>query len=237
MSGRGGIVTLENETRTWDHAVPEEADPPADCSILRLSAELHWEIAKEPLHHDIDLGKVCGVGPGLVFAASVLRSLKEKGKKTNTIGLVPCAIGGTSIVEWEKGTKLYDQMINRTEAALQHGGTLKALLWYQGESDAVTKELADAYQTRLEKFFTDVRCDLKAENLPILQVKITGSWSFLEEVRNAQSSVRVPGVYTIDALGLALNPDNIHLTTLSETKVGTDLAEKYVNDILGLGRS
>ncbi|KAL2650579.1 hypothetical protein R1flu_018707 [Riccia fluitans] len=237
MSGRGGVVTLDNRTRIWDQVVPEEANPPASCLILRLSAELQWEIAKEPLHYDIDHDKVCGVGPGLVFAASFLRLLKEKGEETNTIGLVPCAIGGTSIVEWEKGGRLYEQMINRAKSALRGGGTLKALLWYQGESDAVTKELAEAYQTRLERFFTDVRYDLKAENLPILQVKITGTWPFCEEIRAAQSSIRVPGVYNTDAWGLPLNPDNIHLTRESQTKVGTALAEKYVNDVLCVTRS
>lgn len=116
-------------------------------------------------------GKACGVGPGLVFAASLLRARKYKVKPTGPqIGLVPCAIGGTSIVQWEKGRVLYNHMIQRTKAALEKGGTLKALLWYQGESDAVEKSLADHYEQRLVTFFNHVRTDLNNHNLPIIQV-------------------------------------------------------------------
>lgn len=117
-------------------------------------------------------GKVCGVGPGLVFAASFLQAhkSKNKGKPMPVIGLVPCAIGGTSITQWEKGGTLYTQMINRTRAALENGGALTALLWYQGESDATEKKLADQYEENLISFFKNVRADLNKDDLPIIQV-------------------------------------------------------------------
>jgi hypothetical protein len=118
-------------------------------------------------------GKPCGVGPGLVFAASLLRARKYKVKPTGPqIGLVPCAIGGTSITQWEKGGFLYNQMIVRTKAALEKGGTLKALLWYQGESDCGEKSRADHYEQRLIVFFNNVRTDLEMHDLPIIQVSI-----------------------------------------------------------------
>lgn len=121
-------------------------------------------------------GKTCGVGPGLVFATSYLRAHKSKNKGTPTpvIGLVPCAIGGTSITQWEKGGTLYNQMINRTRAALENGGKLTALLWYQGESDAIEKKLADQYKENLITFFKSVRADLNKDDLPIIQVSRYG---------------------------------------------------------------
>jgi len=86
------------------------------------------------------------------------------------IGLVPCAWGGSAIAEWERGQVLYDRMIERTKAAMQNGGTLKALLWYQGESDADRKSRAEQYEQKLITFFNNVRADLQSPDLPIFQV-------------------------------------------------------------------
>ncbi|OMO69964.1 putative carbohydrate esterase, partial [Corchorus capsularis] len=50
MSGRGGV-----KHQHWDGVVPLECQP--HPSILRLSANLDWEQANEPLHFDIDTSK------------------------------------------------------------------------------------------------------------------------------------------------------------------------------------
>ncbi|XP_024402321.1 probable carbohydrate esterase At4g34215 [Physcomitrium patens] len=239
MSGRGGMQTIVakdgSTSRKWDGIVPAEcaAEP---GSILRLNKNLEWEEAHEPTHIDIDTSKACGVGPGLVFAASLLRARKYKVKPTGPqIGLVPCAIGGTSIVQWEKGRVLYNHMIQRTKAALEKGGTLKALLWYQGESDAVEKSLADHYEQRLVTFFNHVRTDLNNHNLPIIQVAI--NWpaaphpEYVNKVRSAQRAAldHVKHLHLVDALGLPLLSDHIHLTTEAQTELGLMLLEKYIS--------
>ena len=92
------------------------------------------------------------------------------------IGLVPCAIGGTNISEWKKGSFLYDQTVGRTQAALQGGGVIRALLWYQGESDTVTREDAELYKQRSDKFFVDLRYDLQVPMLPIIRVHFLSSF-------------------------------------------------------------
>ncbi|KAL8496876.1 hypothetical protein ACS0TY_020531 [Phlomoides rotata] len=47
------------------------------------------------LHHDIDVDKTYGVGPGMAFSNSILK--RESG--VGVIGLVPCAVGGMNISE------------------------------------------------------------------------------------------------------------------------------------------
>ncbi|CAI9115213.1 OLC1v1016055C1 [Oldenlandia corymbosa var. corymbosa] len=126
MAGRGGI-----HGGVWDMIVPPECRP--DRSILRLSANYIWDEAREPLHKDIDVQKVCGIGPGMPFAHSVLRRDHYIGH----IGLVPCAIGNTNISMWERGTDNYNRLIYRARFAMKSGGFIRALLWYQGESDTV----------------------------------------------------------------------------------------------------
>lgn len=161
MSGRGGVI---NET--WDGVVPIQCQP--DSSILRLSARLTWVEAQDPLHQDIDLNKTCGVGPGMAFAKSIL----NKDPNLGIIGLVPCAVGGTRLSEWGRGSVLYNQLLRRAEAAVQGGGggRIRAMLWYQGESDTVTQEEAELYKLRLKRFFTHIRDDLHLPALPIIQV-------------------------------------------------------------------
>ncbi|KAG8378627.1 hypothetical protein BUALT_Bualt07G0005100 [Buddleja alternifolia] len=134
---------------------------------------LKWEEAQEPLHRDIDSTKICGVGPGMAFSNSVL----ERDSDIGVIGLVPCAIGGTKISEWSRGGNLYNQLVTRALAALRGGGIIRAILWYQGESDAsnnssLASEIEDAiqYNKSLTEFITNVTSDLRSPLVPFIQV-------------------------------------------------------------------
>ncbi|PAN37311.1 hypothetical protein PAHAL_7G058900 [Panicum hallii] len=228
MAGRGGV-----HHRRWDSVVPPECAP--DPSIQRLSAALDWEEAREPLHADIDTTKTCGVGPGMVFARAVLPCLQEdtpgEGARTG-IGLVPCAVGGTAIREWARGERLYEQMVCRARVAARYG-EIEAVLWYQGESDAESAAAAAAYYGNIERLIANVRADLGMPQLPFIQVALaSGDKRNIDKVRSAQFSVNLPNVVTVDAMGLALNEDNMHLTTESQVKLGNVLAEAYIKNFL-----
>ncbi|KAJ6399989.1 hypothetical protein OIU84_015614 [Salix udensis] len=160
MAGRGGVVHGK-----WDGNVPPECRP--NPSTLRLSAKLTWEEAQEPLHADIDVGKTCGIGPGMAF----VDGLRANGSRTGVVGLVPCAAGGTKIRKWARGTRLYRQLVSRAGESVKDGGAIRAILWYQGESDTVTKEDADAYRGNMETLITNLRTDLNEPSLPVIQVR------------------------------------------------------------------
>lgn len=159
MSGRGGVIN-----DTWDGIVPPQCHP--SPAVLRLDAALVWVEAREPLHRDMDPTKTCGVGPGMAFANRVL----DKDSDIRGVGLVPCAVGGTKITEWARGSFLYNQLVERAQVAVRGGGALRGLLWYQGESDTVMREDAEYYKGRLERFFIDLRADLGSPSLPVVQV-------------------------------------------------------------------
>ncbi|XP_062025283.1 probable carbohydrate esterase At4g34215 isoform X1 [Rosa rugosa] len=228
MAGRGGVVndTLTGIT-TWDGVVPPECLP--NKSIFRLSANLTWVEAREPLHADIDVEKTNGIGPGLPFASAILAN---RASSIGAIGLVPCAIGGTNLSQWERGSFLYRQMIGRAKAALlkvnDNGASIRGLLWYQGESDTTSIEDARSYKARLETFFGDLRLDLQFPMLPIIQVAIaSGSGPYIETIREAQMGIDLLNVRTVDAKGLTLEPDRLHLTTPSQVRLGEMLANAY----------
>ena len=169
MAGRGGVVmakTPDHKMLYWDQKVPYECRP--NESIVRLAKNLTWELAREPLHHDIDFNKINGIGPGMPFANSILAANQEFG----VIGLVPCARGGSKISDWQRGSGqgYYEELISRAQNSAKNGASIEALLWFQGGSDAGNLEDAKSYKSRVSKFFTDVRADLNSPNLLILQV-------------------------------------------------------------------
>ncbi|XP_020096692.1 probable carbohydrate esterase At4g34215 isoform X2 [Ananas comosus] len=224
MAGRGGVVGDR-----WDGDVPPECRP--SPSILRLSAALRWEEAREPLHADIDRARPCGVGPGLPFASALRRSAAAtaaaEGPGAEAIGLVPCAVGGTRIDEWARGAPLYAAMVRRARAALERGEgrrtrRLGAVLWYQGESDTVERSDAESYGGKLETMILDLRSDLGLPGLLFIQVAIaSGEGNFTEIVRKAQKGLKLPNVICVDAKGLPLEGDHLHLTTQAQVQLGT----------------
>nr|GMD05939.1 probable carbohydrate esterase At4g34215 [Ipomoea batatas] len=122
-------------------------------------------VANEPLHQDIDTKKICGVGLGMCFANQVLR---QGSSSLGVIGLVPCAVGGTSITQWSRGTPLYNSILERAAAAVRSSGKIEALLWYPGQFEALMG--VGFFEEYVPKFFTSIRHDLHMPQLPIIQV-------------------------------------------------------------------
>ncbi|CAH8353098.1 unnamed protein product [Eruca vesicaria subsp. sativa] len=223
MAGRGGVYndTAKNIT-VWDGVIPRECR--SNPSILRLTAKLQWEEANEPLHADIDVNKTNGVGPGMPFANRVVN-------RFGYVGLVPCSIGGTKLSQWQKGEFLYEETVKRAKAAkvASGGGSYEAVLWYQGESDTVDMVDASVYKKRLVQFFSDLRNDLQHPNLPIIQVALaTGAGPYLDAVRKAQLETGLDNVHCVDAKGLPLEPDGLHLTTSSQVRLGQMMVDAFL---------
>nr|GMD79482.1 probable carbohydrate esterase At4g34215 [Ipomoea batatas] len=210
MAGRGNMHKNERNETVWDGVTPNECL--SNPSILRLAFNKSWVLAKEPLHADIDVTKarVCGVGPGMAFANQLLKSDTAVG----IISLVPCAIGGTTLNEWLPAAKAYyNEMLIRTYAALRasDGGQLRALLWFQGESDAMELEYKRLYWVILPQSKTDSLADV----ILILNETFHGDE---EEARKSivavgpafSSELTVPEV-----IRLADNPKVLHIEQLA----------------------
>ncbi|XP_022868635.1 probable carbohydrate esterase At4g34215 [Olea europaea var. sylvestris] len=131
------------------------------------------------------------------------------------IGFVPCAFGGSVIADWRQGSPLYDRLMKRSKAALEDGGEIRALLWYQGESDTKKEVDAELYKKRIEEFF----------NVAL----VSGIGAYFDIVRKAQWAVKLPNVITVDAKGLQLlNDDPIHLSTPGQIRFGKMMADAFL---------
>ena len=120
-----------------------------------------WAPGAHPLHPRRP-NKKKRFGPGLSFAKAYVAD-----KHGVVVGLIPMAWGGKSIEQLGKGSKIYSEAMRHTEAAMQ-AGTLKGVLWHQGESDTVGQERTDAYEQKLHSLIEDVREDLGEPQLPFI---------------------------------------------------------------------
>ncbi|KAK1677091.1 hypothetical protein QYE76_037939 [Lolium multiflorum] len=209
--------------------------------LLRLAADRRWVAASPPLHADIDTHKTCGLGPAMPFAHRVLlsdpapSSLSEPTAPSSAsspvvLGLVPCAVGGTRIWMWARGQPLYEAAVARTRAAVADGGgALGAVLWFQGESDTVEADDARSYGGKMERLVADLRADLGLPSLLVIQVGLaSGEGNYTDIVREAQQNVNLPNVIYVDAMGLPLSDDQLHLSTEAQLQLGEMLAQAYL---------
>lgn len=214
MVGRGtnGMATQETSPR-----------------ILMLNTNGQWVIAKDPLHPKN--GRIePGVGPGMTFAKAMIKT-----DPNVTIGLVPCAVGGTPLRRWVHGGDLYEDAVKRAKLAAQ-SGTLSGMLWHQGESDSDKKGDADSYEARLAQMFKDFRTDVGAPNLPIVVGQLgnfleTEKHPFVDTVRNSLKHITetVPHVGYADSEGLTDKGDKLHFTAEAQREFGTRYAKAMQN--------
>ncbi|KAL0553885.1 hypothetical protein IC582_007789 [Cucumis melo] len=168
--------------------------------------------------------------------------LAKAGPNAWVVGLVPCARGGTLIEQWIKNPSnpnatFYKKFIERIKASDKDGGVVRALFWFQRESDAAMSDTAHRYKDNLKFFFTDIRNDIKPRFLPIILAKIAAYDPFMKHdthdlvaVRAAQEEVskELPDILTIDVLQLPINfrtkagfnLDHAHFNTNTEIVVG-----------------
>ncbi len=135
-----------------------EVEPIINNEILMFRAG-RWIVAAEPVH--TDKPDLAGVGLGMSFAETLQRRFNQK------IGLIPCAVGGTSLDEWQKGGALYATAVNETLKAVADS-KLKGILWHQGEADSSTLEKAQSYQDRFMVMIGSLLQDIGIDTIPVV---------------------------------------------------------------------
>lgn len=157
------LYLLMGQSNMAGRGVVEAQDKMPHPRVLKLSKDKQWLPAIDPLHFD---KSQAGVGLGKTFGEVMAEANPQV-----TVGLIPCAFGGTPIARWKKGADLYQNAVDRAKAAL-NDGTLKGVLWHQGETDSGTKEIASNYSDTLAKLVTDLRSDLDAGDVPFVAGKL-----------------------------------------------------------------
>lgn len=227
MAGRGGVT-------------PQDQTPHSRVLMLNQAGE--WTPAVDPMH--FDKPSVAGVGLGRTFGVTIAEA-----NPGVTIGLIPCAVGGSPIDTWRPGvfyqptqSHPWDDAVRRAKVALQ-SGTLKGILWHQGESDS-TRELAPAYEAKLHDLIARLRAELRAPDVPFVNGQLgrfPGSpWNeFKAQVDQAHRDLprKVPHTAFVSSEGLRHKGDQVHFDADSYRELGRRYAEAYLKLVRAKERS
>ncbi len=214
MAGRGAV-----------DAESKNMDP----RVQMLTKELIWKTAADPVHFD---KPTAGVGPGMAFG----KRMAEVNPQVR-IGLIPCAVGGTSIQVWRPGaedpvtkTHPYDDMLKRVHEA-QKAGVLKGIIWHQGEAD---RGASETYGQALTRLIELLRKDLNAPEVPFLAGELSSfntnnqaaTGKFNGVVQGLAKTVKNYACASVE--GLDHKGDHLHYNAESARRLGKRYAEKMI---------
>lgn len=225
------LFLLAGQSNMAGRGVIEEQDLVPHPRVLMLSKAGQWVPAVAPIHFD---KPIAGVGLAKSFALEVVKQNPEI-----TIGLIPAACGGSSINSWVPGgyhgqTKSYpyDDAIKRTQNALEVG-TLKAILWHQGESDSNPK-VAPEYKAKLLELMTRFEKVFHTPSLPFLIGQLPQPpqrpWNqHKKQVNQAQKEIgdELSQAAFISSNDLGCNPDQVHFNAAALREFGKRYADAY----------
>lgn len=212
MSGRGPVTGEFKEE--------------SNSRVFMFTRDDKWVLAKNPLH--FDKPSIVGVGPGLSFGISMVKKHSD-----DKIGLIPCAVGGSSIDVWQPGkldratkTHPYDDMLARLKEA-EKSGTLKGIIWLQGESDS-SPEKAALYLDKLKALIENIRTFAGNDALPFVAGEL-GRYKALYQNINVvlkQLPQQVQNSAVASSKGLTDKGDKTHFNSPSAKKMGERMAKK-----------
>ncbi len=204
--------------------------------VLMLTKDLKWVVARHPVH--FDKPDVAGVGPGLSFGITMAGMYPDV-----KIGLVPCAVGGTSIDKWQPGafdqatsTHPYDDAVLRITEAMKYG-KVKGVLWLQGEGDSNEKS-ASQYLQKLEVLIRRIRTLTGDENLPFIAGEL-GRYKPNYQLINTELH-KLPGLVphtsVVSSEGLTDKGDGTHFDAKSANIYGIRFATEMQRMNVRMGR-
>ena len=192
---------------------PEEAGVMERVYLLNGADD--WEPARNPLNRYSTIRKEIGLqrlNPGYTFALAMTEA-----DPAVTVGLVVNARGGTGIQEWARGTRFYNEALQRTRRA-QQTGQLAGILWHQGEGDFQDPQYLD----KLIRLIADLREDLDAPELPFVAGQIYAEPGLNVQIARLPDLVPFTGVAGSEDLRVM---DRWHFDAESMRQLGRRYAE------------
>lgn len=208
MAGRGELI---------------ESDKDSIPGVWILKPDGGIEKATNPLNKYSSVRKDLSVqqmSPAYGFCTK----LYEKTEKP--ILLVVNAKGGTGIGNWipnSTSDTLYSAALRRTKQSLKYG-TLKGIIWHQGESNASTWT---TYMGHLKNMVDAFRSDLGMADLPFVAGEIhhehSNAMQFNKMIQGISESITNSD--WVSAQGLTLNSDHLHHDRASQIVLGGRYAD------------
>jgi hypothetical protein len=147
----------------------------------------------------------------------------------DTVGIIPCADGGSSLEMWMPGELIYDNAVFQAKQA-QRTSKIIAVLWHQGESDCFA-ERWPLYEERCLHIFESIRKELGlGDDVPFL---VGGLGDFLKDwnperakhLSEVNKAIRRvvdsrDWITFVPATGLTHKGDNLHFNAAALREFG-----------------
>lgn len=226
------VFVMAGQSNMAGRGLVEPEDTLSTPRTIALNHNGEWIEAKEPLH--LYQPELTGLDMGTSFANELLKNVD----KDITIALVPVAMGGSSVDYWLNdkefhGVNLLSNFKKKLRLA-QEKGTLKGILWHQGESDAFLEKIP-GYEGKLLTLFHFFRSYSTIENLPIVCGEL-GSFSLDKEKKWEMINKKIeevtyqyPNLTLVNTGDLKAKSDNVHFNGQSQRILGIRYAQAYLH--------
>ena len=224
------VFVMAGQSNMAGRGLVEPQDTVSSKRILTINRNGQLIFAKEPLHFYEPV--LTGLDCGLSFAKTLLGQIPDN----ISILILPTAIGGSSISQW-LGDSLYRdvKLLSNFREKVQIGknyGTLKGVLWHQGESDANPRDIP-RYKERLSELIKTFRTLAGNETLPVIMGELG---SFSTNSMQWQSINQAIGSYAaedkntavISTADLKHKGDSIHFDSEGQRTMGQRFAKAYL---------
>lgn len=145
--GVGDVVITAGQSNAACFGSPSQRPTDDRVSTLTLASGI-WRLAADP-QPDNSGGMGTGGSPWPALGSMLVRSNHVP------VGLICVAYGGTELSQWAPGSGLYRNLTNALRFAGSNG--VRAVLWHQGESDALANTTAAIYAQRLSNIVAQSR--------------------------------------------------------------------------------
>lgn len=225
------VFILAGQSNMAGRGKVEPMDTIPDPRILTINKTGEVILAKEPLHFYEPT--LTGLDCGLSFGKELLKYIPD----SVSILLLPTAVGGSAIQQWigdetYRNVSLFSNFKEKVAIGKQYG-TIKAILWHQGESDAASRETIDIYDKQLGVLFSKFRAEVGNPNLSICFGRL-GSFSKTDESWQAINAKMEdyqktdPFSYLIQTKNLNPKGDFIHFDSEGQRAMGISFAKAYI---------
>jgi len=227
------VFILAGQSNMAGRGKVEPIDTISNPRILTIDKEGNLIIAKEPIHFYEPT--MAGLDCGLSFGNELLKTIPD----SITILIIPTAVGGSSISQWIndstfRNVSLLSNFKEKVRIGEMHG-TIKAILWHQGETDASKSETIEIYDNQLQKLFGLFRNEINDKNLPIFIGEL-GSYSKTNDKwQSINSKIKTykntdTNAFLINTNDLNHNGDNLHFNSEAQRELGKRYAREFIKN-------
>ncbi len=224
------VFVMAGQSNMAGRGIVESQDTLPEKRLLTINKDGQVVMAKEPLHfyEPSRIGLDCGYS----FGTTLLKHIPD----SISVLLVPCAVGGSSITQWlgdslYREVKLFTNFLNMLATAHRFG-TVKGILWHQGETDANERDIP-LYGERLRILVSRFRSAAGDDQLPVLIGELgsfstdKSNWDRINDAirtYSAQDSMTA----VIKTGDLEHKGDQVHFDSNGQRAMGKRFAEAYL---------